>query len=192
MKFIEHPSPNHSARPAGTRVDTIIIHHTATSSDERGTRSAVGWLSQKDSEASAHYVVGHDGRVYRLVPEDRTAWHAGASCLPWEKMKKGASVNGRSIGIELVNPGDGVTPFTEAQYRALGEILPDLVRRHGWTSVQGWQAPNTLTSYVSVSGPEPVRGYILGHRDVAPGRKTDPADNFDWGRVREMLKARTS
>lgn len=188
MTFIEHPSPNHSPRPADVRVDTIVLHHTVTSSDERGTRGAVGWLSAADSKASAHYVVGYDGKVYRLVPEDRTAWHAGESCLPWEKQKKGASVNGRSIGIELVNPGDGHTPFTEAQYRALGELLPDIVRRLGGEPTVCHAARETWPRHAG----SVLYTHVMGHRDVAPGRKTDPADNFDWDWVREMLKARTS
>lgn len=185
MTLIDHPSPNHSPRTAGVRVDTIIIHHTATPADELGTRSAVGWLSRRGTFVSAHYVVGHDGKVYLLVPEERAAWHAGESCLPWEKQKKGASLNGRSIGIELVNPGDGKTPFAEEQYRALGELLPDIVRCIGNAPMV---RPVGYETY-------PVGGYpvyIFGHRDVAPGRKTDPADNFDWGRVRDMLKARVA
>lgn len=186
MKIIEHPSPNHSARPVGQRVDTIVIHHTASSD----AHSALSWMKNPESKVSAHYLIGAYGHVYRLVPENRTAWHAGESCMPWEKMKKGASVNARSIGVELVNPGDGHTPFTEAQYRSLGELLPDICRRLDWARVYVGQ-----DFCVRVPGQDVVsvaHGFILGHRDVAPGRKTDPADNFDWGRVREMLKARTS
>lgn len=186
MKIIDHPSPNHSPRDPDVRVDTIIIHHTATSTSVYGDRAALSWLSHPKSTVSAHYVVGHDGKVYRLVPEDRTAWHAGESCLPWEKYKKGASLNPRSIGIELVNPGDGVTPFTEAQYAALGELLPDIVRR------MGWAVTGVRKGFIVAQG-EP-HGWILGHRDVAqpPGRKTDPADNFDWGRVRSLFAGRVA
>ena len=195
LTIIEHPSPNHSPRPAGVRVDTVIIHHTATSSDERGTRSAVGWLSATDSKASAHYVIGHDGRVYRLVQEDRTAWHAGESRFPWDtqKHKPGASLNPRSIGVELVNPGDGHTPFTEAQYRALKELLRDICARRVMYGPSGGNV-----SVRPVDGLQPAHMTILGHRDVACfgngrlGRKPDPADNFDWDWVRAVLTARVA
>jgi N-acetylmuramoyl-L-alanine amidase len=185
VNIIDHPSPNHSPRKPGVRVDTVVIHHTASPSSPRGDESALrelcdGRRETRDgvprSRTSAHYVVGHDGRVYRLVSEDRTAWHAGVSCLPWEKQVPGASVNARSIGIEVVNPGDGKVPFTEEQYRALCWLLRDIGLRHGWARLA--IRPTEALSF-------PRR--VLGHRDVAPGRKTDPADNFDWGRIRQAL-----
>jgi N-acetylmuramoyl-L-alanine amidase len=178
MNIIDHPSPNHSPRKPGVRVDTIVIHHTAT----KGDKSALSTLCdpRKDDPSravSAHYLVGVDGRIYRLVQEHRTAWHAGVSCLPWEKQVPGASVNARSIGIEVVNPGDGKVPFTEEQYRALCWLLRDIGLRHGWARLA--IRPTEALSF-------PRR--VLGHRDVAPGRKTDPADNFDWGRIRKALE----
>jgi N-acetylmuramoyl-L-alanine amidase len=190
MTIIDHPSPNHSARKPGVRVDIIVVHHTGTHTPG----AALTWLCNPEAKASAHYVVGESGRIWRLVPEDRTAWHAGVSQLPWEKPERKGSVNARSIGIELVNPGDGKTPFTEAQYAALAWLVPDIARRYGWNFVRlaaGWrrgQDPEWHPSRGVLLG---ATGVILGHRDVAPGRKTDPADNFDWGRIRRALEGMT-
>lgn len=186
MNIIEHPSPNHSSRE-GVRVDTIIIHHTATPATPRGDAIALAALcsTMPGRRVSAHYFIGHDGRVYRLVPEDRCAWHAGKSQLPWEHAKAwhhpDSSVNHRSIGVEIGNPGDGVTPFTEAQYRALAWLVPGVVRR--------LTADGGLVRCRELAPPLPGAFCVnvLGHRDVAPGRKTDPANNFDWGQVRAVL-----
>lgn len=186
MTIIDHPSPNHSERKAGVRVDTVLIHHTAT----RDMAPAVDWLCHRGSFVSAHYVVGTDGSIIRLVPESLTAWHAGKGRLPWETCER-YDFNHRSIGIEVVNPGDGKTPFTEAQYAALAWLVPEVVRRWG----------DGRPAFVLPRGPEVVPGWmgtalklhrdgkvvVLGHRDVAPVRKTDPADNFDWGRIRKAL-----
>jgi N-acetylmuramoyl-L-alanine amidase len=198
MNIIDRPSPNHSPRAHNVRVDTIVIHHTATPSTPKGDESALRELCdgrREDangvprSRTSAHYVIGHDGRVFRLVSEDRTAWHAGVSSLPWEAQKPGASVNARSIGIEVVNPGDGKVPFTEEQYRALCWLVPDIVRRLDWgkvSVVEGVGPGSKGLTVVDCGGAH--SGVVLGHRHVAPGRKTDPADNFDWGRIREALE----
>lgn len=181
---------NHSPRKAGVRVDTVLIHHTATSSNTAGDMGALKWMCNSESSVSAHYLVCHDGLIHRLVPESMTAWHAGKGRLPWETCAP-YDFNHRSIGIEVVNPGDGKTPFTEGQYRALEWLVPDIVRRQGDFAciladeklVDGQRAVLALPT--GASGRRPV--YVLGHRDVAPGRKTDPADNFDWARIREAL-----
>lgn len=180
MTIIDHPSPNHSERKEGVRVDTIVIHHTATRSSLDGDESAEHWLCTYKSFVSAHYLVTHDGRVVRLVPEHLKAWHAGKGRLPWETCEP-YDFNHRSIGIEVVNPGDGVTPFTEAQYRALEWLVPDIARR--MTAGGGIVRCRTLTAPL----PGAFTVNVLGHRDVAPGRKTDPADNFDWARIRKAL-----
>jgi N-acetylmuramoyl-L-alanine amidase len=171
MDVINHPSPNHSARRAGVRVDTVLLHHTAT----LDASSAMSWLCKRGSGVSAHYVVALGGQVYRLVPEELKAWHAGLGRLPWEPCEP-YDFNHRSVGIEIVNPGDGKTPFTEAQYDAVVWLLRDIGLRQGWARLA--IRPTEALSF-------PRR--VLGHRDVAPGRKTDPADNFDWARIREAL-----
>jgi N-acetylmuramoyl-L-alanine amidase len=106
---------------------------------------------------SAHYVIGEDGTLWRLVDERFRAWHAGAACWRGER-----DVNARSIGIELVNPGHefGYRPFPETQMEALIDLARAILARH----------------------PIPP-GRVLGHSDVAPVRKTDPGELFDWARL---------
>src|SRR5262249_47931980 len=109
------------------------------------------------SRVSAHYCVDEDGTVYRLVPEERRAWHAGVSF--WAGAR---DINARSIGIELANPGHscGYRPFPEAQMQALEELARGILARH----------------------PIPPHR-VLGHSDVAPARKIDPGELFDWRRL---------
>jgi N-acetylmuramoyl-L-alanine amidase len=180
-EIIDHPSPNHSPRKKDVRVDTVLIHHTA--SDELWRTAA--WLCHPDSGVSAHYLVGPLGDVVRLVPENQKAWHAGKGRLPWETVPE-YDVNHRSVGIEVVNPGDGKTPFTEAQYRALEWLVPDICKRLGNRHLVR-PDPSLIQGVPPMKLVEKQRVYIIGHRDVAPGRKTDPADNFDWGRIRQAL-----
>lgn len=108
---------------------------------------------------SAHYLVDPRGTVYQLVDDGRAAWHAGDSRLDGR-----GAVNSRTLGVELVNAGDGETPFPAAQIAALAALLRHLLAAHRL---------------------KPDR--ILGHRDVAPGRKVDPADNFPWPALRALI-----
>jgi N-acetylmuramoyl-L-alanine amidase len=191
--IIEHPSPNRCGRK-GTAVDVVLLHHTGPGSDA----GHLSWLcnpsprgrgGQRVPRVSAHYLVGTGGTVWRLVPESEAAYHAGLGRLPWET-RKPYNFNLRSIGIELVNPGDGRTPFTEAQYGALAWLLPDIVRRLAWSRVYLRCQPGSHDIPAWSSGrPRGVTGDVLGHRDVAPGRKVDPADNFEWERIRQALRA---
>jgi N-acetylmuramoyl-L-alanine amidase len=146
----EAPSPNHDARPEGEPVDTLVLHYTGM----RSAEEAILRLRDPAAAISAHYVVEEDGAVWRLVPESRRAWHAGIS--HWRGHE---ALNGRSIGIEIVNPGHefGYRPFTREQMDALLPLLAGIVERH--------QIP---------------RANVVGHSDVAPTRKQDPGELFDW------------
>lgn len=104
-------------------------------------------------QVSAHYLIAEDGMTWALVPEDARAWHAGAGA--WGGV---TDVNSRSIGIELAHPGRG--PFAAAQMDALCTLLAGIVDR--------WAIP-------------PQR--VIGHSDMAPGRKIDPGPSFDWRRL---------
>jgi len=104
---------------------------------------------------SAHYLVGDDGEIYQLVADDHRAWHAGAGS--WGTIHE---LNSASIGIEIDN--DGVEPFTDAQVAALLRLLEDLTARH--------RIPKTE---------------VIGHSDLAPGRKIDPGPLFPWRRLAE-------
>ncbi len=153
MEIRAHPSPNHDIRPAGAVVDMLLLHYTGMQS----AAAALDRLCDPAAEVSAHYLIDEDGRVLRLVPEDRRAWHAGVGS--W----KGATdLNARSIGIELVNPGHefGYRPFPEPQMAALEALASDITARHAIA---------------------PAR--VLGHSDVAPARKQDPGEWFDWARL---------
>jgi N-acetylmuramoyl-L-alanine amidase len=152
-KLIDRPSPNHDARPKGQRVDILLLHYT----DMASAGAALERLTDPAARVSAHYCVDEDGTVCRLVPEACRAWHAGTSF--WAGAR---DINARSIGIELVNPGHtcGYRPFPEAQMRALERLARDILARH----------------------PIPPQR-VLGHSDVAPGRKIDPGELFDWQRL---------
>jgi N-acetylmuramoyl-L-alanine amidase len=153
MKVIDRPSPNHDARPEAQPVDILLIHYT----DMESAEAALARMTDPAVRVSAHYCVDEDGTVYRLVPEERRAWHAGISF--WAGAR---DINARSIGIELVNPGHtcGYRPFPDAQMHALEELARDILARH------------------------PIPSHrVLGHSDVAPARKIDPGELFDWRRL---------
>lgn len=150
LRIRDLPSPNHDARPEGRGVDMIVLHYTGM----RTAAEAVGRLRDAAAKVSAHYVVDEDGAVLRLVPEDRRAWHAGVAY--W----RGATdINARSIGVEIANPGHehGYRDFTALQTAAVCDLCLEILSRH----------------------PVPARN-VVGHSDVAPGRKEDPGERFDW------------
>ncbi|MDT0682787.1 N-acetylmuramoyl-L-alanine amidase [Roseicyclus sp. F158] len=114
---------------------------------------ALDRLCDPEAEVSAHWLIARDGEVHSLVPEDRRAWHAGAGS--WRGQ---GDINSRSIGIELDN--DGRSPFSEPLMSALEDLLPGVMARHG----------------IGPAG-------VIGHSDMAPGRKVDPGGRFDWLRI---------
>ena len=149
--MIEAPSPNFNARRAPP--DMIVLHYTGMPTGE----AALQRLCDPQAEVSAHYLIEEDGRVFRLVPEERRAWHAGVS---WWKGE--TDINSASIGIEIVNPGHefGYRAFPEPQIDAVIGLLDDI--RSRWTI---------------------ANDRIVGHSDVAPDRKTDPGELFPWKRL---------
>ncbi len=150
---LDRPSPNHGLRRSGARPDMVVIHHTAMHTAE----AALARLCAPEAEVSAHYLIGEDGCVWRLVDEAARAWHAGAGA--WGGV---GDVNSRSIGIELANPGPlaAFPPFPEPQMAALEVLLAGVLAR--------WRIP-------------PER--VIAHSDLAPGRKADPGPKFDWRRL---------
>ena len=148
--MIERPSPNHDARPPGAAVDMLILHYTGMASAE----AALARLCDADARVSAHYLVDEDGAVVRLVPEARRAWHAGVA-----RWRGRDDINAVSIGVEAVNPGHefGYRPFPQAQMAALADLCREIVGRHGIAA-----------------------RHVLGHADVAPARRADPGELFDW------------
>ncbi len=155
LPIADLPSPNHDARPDGVPIDMLILHYTGMKS----ARGAIDRLRDPAAKVSSHYVVDEDGAVVRLVPETRRAWHAGVS--HW---RGHAALNGRSIGIEIVNPGHewGYRDFPVLQFAALCDLCLTILARH----------------------PIPRRN-VIGHSDVAPDRKEDPGERFDWQALAE-------
>jgi N-acetylmuramoyl-L-alanine amidase len=153
MNLIEAPSPNFDARTAPP--DILVLHYTGMPTGA----AALARLRDPDARVSSHYLVEEDGRIFRLVPEERRAWHAGVSFWKGER-----NINGVSIGVEIVNPGHefGYRPFPEAQIAAVTALVADIRTR--------WQIDN---------------GRIVGHSDVAPDRKDDPGELFPWKRLAE-------
>lgn len=145
--------PSPNSGPRRAAIDMVVLHYTGM----RTADEALDRLCDPASEVSAHYLVEEGGAVFGLVDEGRRAWHAGRSS--WQGT---TNINDRSIGIELVNPGHefGYRPFPEPQMAALEALLEGVVARHGIP---------------------PAR--ILGHSDVAPARKLDPGELFDWPRL---------
>lgn len=150
MRILDAPSPNHGPRPEGARAELLILHYTGMPT----AAHALGRLCDPAAQVSAHYTVDEDGTVYAHVPEERRAWHAGVSS--WRGM---GDVNSRSIGIEIVNPGHefGYRPFPRAQMDAVEALCRAVMGRHGIRAED-----------------------VLGHSDVAPARKEDPGELFDW------------
>ena len=163
-------SPNYDER--ADRISALVFHYTGMPSLD----AALERLCDGDCEnrVSAHYVVSEGGEVYRLVEERLRAWHAGVSC--WRGCR---DLNDRSVGIEIVNPGHenlghenlghenlgykrlgrgfGYRRFPQRQMEAVLRLSKDIVGRHGIISP-----------------------WILGHSDIAVGRKLDPGELFDW------------
>ena len=153
MQIADRPSPNFDARLGDGRVNMLILHYTGM----RTAKEALDRLCDPAAKVSAHYLIDEDGSVTRLVAEEKRAWHAGISS--WHGR---TDINGASIGIELVNPGQefGYRRFPDAQMAALEELAKAILGRHAI----------------------PPR-HIIGHSDVAPLRKQDPGELFDWPRL---------
>ena len=153
MNIIEAPSPNFDMRTAPPSL--LVLHYTGMKTGPE----ALERLCDPEAKVSSHYLVEEDGRVFRLVAEERRAWHAGVSY--WRGRR---NVNGESIGIEIVNPGHewGYRPFPDAQIESVIELVADIRGR--------WEIEDRD---------------IVGHSDVAPDRKDDPGELFPWKRLAE-------
>lgn len=146
-------SPNFNER--ALPISMVVLHYT----EMKPVETAIEKMCDPDAEVSAHYCITEEGEVIRLVPEDKRAWHAGASY--WRGHK---DVNSASIGIELDHPGHGLgyREFAEAQIDALVPLLHRIVRDY-----------------------DIPRANVVGHSCVAPARKIDPGELFPWDRLAE-------
>ncbi len=165
------PSPNTNERPSGCEIDLLVIHNISLPPGEFGGGwverlfcntldcSAHPWFGQLQGlEVSAHLLIARGGAITQFVPFHVRAWHAGASVFEGR-----ANCNDFSIGIELEGTDD--SPFTDAQYASLTGVTRTLMQEYRGISL----------------------ARIVGHADIAPGRKTDPGPAFDWQRYRAGL-----
>lgn len=156
---LQMPCTNYNERPDSAKIDTIIIHHTAPFA----SLTRVGYFFQDvNSRVSAHFTVGREGLIIQSVDENNRAWHAGPSAWLGKN-----NVNDYSIGIEILNDGDGKDPFTDPQYEAVARLVSYLMKKY--------DIPFSR---------------VIGHRDIAIplGRKVDPADNFDWKSFKSKIR----
>lgn len=155
MNIQKRPSSHCEERRNGARPSIILLHYTETLNMQDAEDYFLGRKPHPDGgRVSVHYMIDRDGTVVQYVDEDKRAWHAGMS--HWAGSD---DINSHSIGIELVNPGRkyGYIPFTARQMAALVTLCRDIMARHGIS---------------------PHR--VLAHSDVAPSRKSDPGELFDW------------
>jgi N-acetylmuramoyl-L-alanine amidase len=147
------PSANFGERSLDGHPEILLLHYTGMPS----AKEAILWLATPESGVSCHYVVDEIGTVTQMVPEAYRAWHAGVS--HWRGQ---TDINSRSIGIEIHNPGHdlGYPDFPGVQMAAVEALCLDIIKRHGI---------------------EPRN--VLAHSDVAPRRKIDPGEKFDWARL---------
>jgi len=151
MKINNYFSPNFdNAKRSTYSIKIIVIHYTGMQSE----RESIKRLCSSKSKVSSHFLISRNGKVYRLVKDNRIAWHAGKSC--WGKYK---NLNKNSIGIELVNKGHkfGYTSFKKKQLSSLISVCGSLIKKY---KIQ--------------------KRNIVGHSDIAPFRKIDPGEKFPW------------
>lgn len=171
-------SPNYNQRPENTTIDAIVIHNISLPPNEFGAGDTDGlhyvkalftnrldWEAHpyfqtiKGAEVSAHLFIERDGAITQFVNFNERAWHAGRSSYLGRP-----ECNDYSIGIEL--EGSDFVSFTTDQYEALAKVIVAIYDAY----------PKT-------------HRHLTGHSDIAPGRKTDPGDYFEWKKLREMVAA---
>ena len=169
-------SPNYNVRPKGLSIDAIVVHNISLPPNEFGACDASGthyvkalftnqldwddhpyFQAIKGAEVSAHLFIERDGAITQFVNFNERAWHAGRSSYLGRP-----ECNDYSIGIEL--EGSDFVSFTSAQYEQLAKVIAAIYKAY----------PKT-------------RRHLTGHSDIAPGRKTDPGDYFEWARLRQLV-----
>ncbi|MEO0542799.1 MAG: N-acetylmuramoyl-L-alanine amidase [Pseudomonadota bacterium] len=146
-------SPNFGERRDGLQPTIIVLHYTGMET----AIAAQDWLCNPDSGVSCHYIVDEDGKITQMVPEAKRAWHAGEGS--WHGQK---DINSRSIGIEVANRGHpgGLPDFPQKQIDAVVELTQAIIARH-----------------------QIALRNVIGHSDMAPGRKVDPGERFPWKKL---------
>ena len=167
----QQPSPNCDVRPDETDISLIVIHGISLPPGKFGDdyidQLFCNQLNPEEHpyfkeiaglKVSSHLLIRRDGEIVQYVPLQKRAWHAGVS-----RYQSRESCNDFSIGIEL--EGEDETPYTDAQYNMLAELIRELIATY----------------------PRLTQQTIAGHSDIAPGRKTDPGAAFDWPLLNRLL-----
>lgn len=165
------PSPHQDARPVAVPIELIVVHGISLPPGTFGgpwiddlflgrldVTAHASFAALAGLRVSAHLVIYRDGQLVQYVPFSRRAWHAGQSCY-----RGRMACNDFSIGIEL--EGTDNLPYSDIQYSQLAAVITAL--RHAYPSI--------------------AADAIVGHADIAPGRKTDPGPAFDWNRLANLL-----
>jgi len=164
-------SPHHDERPQDTLIDMVVIHGISLPPGEFGSNTVESFFCGQldasshpaladiaDMRVSAHLFIKRTGEIIQFVPFTKRAWHAGESSFAGR-----VSCNDFSIGIELEGTDD--IPYEEMQYKQLGGVIQAMMRAY----------------------PSITRNRVVGHADIAPGRKTDPGPVFDWTFLKGIL-----
>lgn len=167
-------SPNYDARPADTKVDLLVVHSISLPPGKFGTGAVDAFFCNAldcsrhpyfeqllGLRVSAHFFIDRCGELTQFVSTQQRAWHAGVS-----KYCGRERCNDFSIGVEL--EGEDDRPYTQSQYKRLAELSLDIMNNH----------------------PAVRPDRIVGHSDIAPGRKTDPGEAFEWAYFNSLLSKR--
>lgn len=166
-------SPNFDRRPEGTDIELLVIHNISLPPEKFGTQCIEAFFCNclnpnadpyfqtiSELKVSAHFLIDRQGHISQFVSTAERAWHAGASAYMGRE-----NCNDFSIGIEM--EGADLIPYTQAQYKSLALLCATLIRHN----------------------PTLCASRIVGHSDIAPGRKTDPGEAFEWSYFKELLTA---
>jgi len=167
------PSPHYNERPAEALIDLLVIHNISLPPEQFGGDYIHQFFQGnldcsihpyfdtiKELQVSSHYLIDRTGKIFQFVDCRKRAWHAGVSS--WQGRE---NCNDFSIGIEL--EGSDAIPYTKEQYQSL--VI--------------------LTKQLQHEFPAITNQNIVGHCDIAPGRKTDPGEAFDWEYFHSLLTA---
>ncbi len=167
------PSPNQDSRPPGSGIDLIVVHGISLPPGEFGTEWVEALFQNRLPSArhpffksieglrvSSHFYLRRDGAIVQFVPCHARAWHAGVSV--WRHR---VACNDYSVGIELEGADD--VPYERIQYEVLARLI----------------------GAIEIAYPSLGNAPVVGHSDVAPGRKTDPGPAFDWKLLNQLRVA---
>ncbi|MFV8830189.1 N-acetylmuramoyl-L-alanine amidase [Alkalihalobacterium sp. APHAB7] len=179
---VDYLLPLENSKPRTEAITHVMVHFISNAArnpeDPYNTNDIYSIFEEYG--VSAHYMIGRDGTVFRLVSEDRVAYHAGAGELEGYPDYKD-SLNEFSIGIELLAIGTREEMFPAIPVRVYNVIDPRLV---GYTDEQ-YESLNVLLDDIFQRNPSIIRdrNHVIGHDEYAPGRKADPGSLFDWSKL---------